>query len=679
MGEYIGKNTYSLDWPRNLNPVHIVVVFTKFKGEAPGDSLAPYWADSMFDGTIGSVPHFFDSISFGQYNVTGEYLPKMYEVPHDSSYYVETYTDDRGIVRRVEDRGTIAYSYDVVKLLDEDPNVDFNLFDNEGKDGKPSSGDDDGFVDYLVFMPRSRPYDFIQQLATGVMYLGLKDSYRTQDRNKAGQYIQVDKTSGSISVAWNLNSAIGTIVAELSHAYGAVDLMDKVYVDPTNDSAGIGFWGLLGQGALGWNGQNGPVGPCAYNRLLMNSIGYNNNNLVDLYGIHQGIRMKDVGHPDGKIYRIWINSKEYYLLEYRSNSGGNYYDRNIPESGLLIWHIDETSGNTNSTELMKQCDLECADGRYLDKGYPLGERPDPLKGGDNLDFWAHNYSYTQVHNGNQGDATDVFDGVKYRSFGSETNPNSYMSQTNRPSGIEIFNIHKEGDEMVFDCYIPPIPERSPVEAPRIGMAFQRSSTNSSYEKFLNWERNVYLINFGFGHIPNAVVSVTKDSLMVNTLDFSVSYDTQKYVEKFLLNNSSDQSNTQIVRRYVSVEDFNNMIDDFNGYKDIFGTGQTIAWVQQIKALSGSDALPVLPITVGNAYPNPFNNQTTISYILSDAGITALEVYNVLGQRVLLIDRGFEQPGYHSLRLNSSQLSSGIYLYRLRGSDISHTKKFTVIK
>ena len=65
--EFVGKSAQSAPWPRRLNPVHIVVVFTKFKGESPGDSLAPSWADALFDDTIGSIPDFFSSISFGKY------------------------------------------------------------------------------------------------------------------------------------------------------------------------------------------------------------------------------------------------------------------------------------------------------------------------------------------------------------------------------------------------------------------------------------------------------------------------------------------------------------------------------------------------------------------------------------------------------------------------------------
>ena len=659
--EFLEKSANLRVWPRRLNPVHVVVVFTKFKDEAPAYTKPPYWAETLYDGAIGSVPDFFERVTFGKYKVTGEHLPKVYEMPHDSTYYDNVFD----------------YSLDITKMLDEDPDVDFSHFDNDGPDGIPSSDDDDGFVDYMVLMPRTRPYDFIQQLATGVMYLGLKDAYRTNDRSSIGERIQVDRTSGSISVAANRNQATGTIIGELTHAFGSVDLMDKIYVNPPNDSAGIGFWGLLGRGALGWGGYDGPVGPCAYNRILMNSAGYNNSNLVDLYGIHQGIRMKDVGHPDGKIYRLWINQTEYFLLEFRSNSGNNYYDRNLPNSGILIYHVDETE--SNSTELNKLCDVECADGRYTDKGYPLGLRPDPIKGGDNLDFWAHDRAHTVKFAGNEGDASDVFDGVNYTKFGTETNPNSYSKRTQRPTGIEIFNIRRDGDEMVFDCYIPPIPDRTPGEAPRIGMAFQRSSTNSSYENFLDWKKELYIVNFGFRHMGDALVTVTKDTLYVDPLEFNLSYDVQKQIEKRLMPDNRNTWNSRIVRRHVSVDTFNGILNKYGMLPEDINSDRQIRWVQKITAQSEPDALPVTAIGLFQNYPNPFNNQTTISYVLSTGGSTALEVYNILGQRVMLLDRGFVGAGHHSIRLDAAELPSGMYLYRLRGKSFSQINKFTVIK
>ena len=663
-----------LVWPRKLNPVHVVVVFTKFNGEAPGDTLAPSWADELFNGTIGSIPHFFDSISFGQYKVTGEFLPKRYEVPYDADYYVEQYIDTQGSLRR---RSYIEYTHDMFKILNRDPDVDFSRYDNEGKDGIPGSADDDGYADYIVLMPRTVPYNFIQQRATGVMTLGLKDPFRSNNKNAVGEYIKIDKNSGCVATAINKNQAIGSICAELSHAYGAVDLMDKVYVDPTNDSAGAGFWDILGRGALGWNERNGPVGPSAYNRMLMDSVGYKNTNLIDIYGVHQNVRMKDVGHPEGKIYRVWISESEYFLIEYRSNIGGNYYDRNIPESGILIWHIDEKE--SNSTEKNKLCDLECADGKYLDKGYPAGLIPDPIKGSDNLDFWAHDIEYTTKYHGNQGDGTDVFDGVNFTAFGTMTNPNSFSQVTKRTTGIEIFNIRSDGDEMVFDCYLSPFPEKAPTEAPFIGMAFQRSRKSNSYEYLITLEKEIYLINFGLGHRADALVTVGSDSLVIEPLTFLNMYEVQKAIHKKLSTVDLQAASSQLFRRHVSLDTFRTITDDYGvNLEDISG-GQELSWVQRIVNVQDHEIVTVTGIELMQNYPNPFNNRTNISYVLSSGGPTSLEVYNILGQRMMVIDRGYEEPGFHSMNLGADDLPSGMYLYRLSGSSLSQTKKFTVIK
>ncbi len=123
-------------WPRNINPLHVLVVFTKFKGETPGDELAPPWAKDLFNGQLGSVNDYFKQVSFGQYKVSGEYLPKMYEMPEDTTYY---HTSD-------------IFCRDIVRILDEDATVNLAKYDNEGLDGKPNSGDDDGFVDYIIIM-----------------------------------------------------------------------------------------------------------------------------------------------------------------------------------------------------------------------------------------------------------------------------------------------------------------------------------------------------------------------------------------------------------------------------------------------------------------------------------------------------------------------------------------------
>jgi hypothetical protein len=122
--------------------------------------------------------------------------------------------------------------------------------------------------------------------------------------------------------------------------------------------------------------------------------------------------------------RIPLTRYEYFLLEYRTRSS-SFYERNLPAEGVLVWHVREIRTGPGAGRTV--VDLECADGRYLDAGYPVGTVIDPRNGGDNLDFWAHDQAYAATFAGNLGDATDPFDGVRAHAFTPDTNPDSYDS------------------------------------------------------------------------------------------------------------------------------------------------------------------------------------------------------------------------------------------------------------
>jgi hypothetical protein len=79
------------------------------------------------------------------------------------------------------------------------------------------------------------------------------------------------------------------------------------------------------------------------------------------------------------------------------------------------------------------------------------------------------------------------------------------------------------------------------------------------------------------------------------------------------------------------------------------------------------------------YPNPFNPVTTIRFGLPRAARVQIELFNILGQRIDVIIDSELPAGYQEIRLNASQLGSGIYFYRMKAEAFVQTRKFMVVK
>ena len=79
------------------------------------------------------------------------------------------------------------------------------------------------------------------------------------------------------------------------------------------------------------------------------------------------------------------------------------------------------------------------------------------------------------------------------------------------------------------------------------------------------------------------------------------------------------------------------------------------------------------------YPNPFNPYTTFRFDLPERANVVLEIYNVCGQRIAtLADREYS-AGIHYLGWDASEVSSGMYFYRLTAGRFSETKKMVLLK
>ncbi len=79
------------------------------------------------------------------------------------------------------------------------------------------------------------------------------------------------------------------------------------------------------------------------------------------------------------------------------------------------------------------------------------------------------------------------------------------------------------------------------------------------------------------------------------------------------------------------------------------------------------------------YPNPFNPSTTIKYSIPEEGFVKLAVYNMLGEEVSMIVKGTHKAGRYEVNFNASQLSSGVYIYRIETTNFTMSKKLMLMK
>ena len=81
----------------------------------------------------------------------------------------------------------------------------------------------------------------------------------------------------------------------------------------------------------------------------------------------------------------------------------------------------------------------------------------------------------------------------------------------------------------------------------------------------------------------------------------------------------------------------------------------------------------------NAYPNPFNPSTKISYYIPKNSLVTIKVFDILGNEVATLVNEELSAGEHEVEFNAEGLSTGTYFYQLRAADFVQTKKIMLLK
>jgi hypothetical protein len=94
--------------------------------------------------------------------------------------------------------------------------------------------------------------------------------------------------------------------------------------------------------------------------------------------------------------------------------------------------------------------------------------------------------------------------------------------------------------------------------------------------------------------------------------------------------------------------------------------------------NGDEFLP-LEYKLYNNFPNPFNPVTTITYSIPEKSMVLLKVYDILGKEAAVLVNELRTPGEYKIKLNSENLSSGVYFYNIEVNNFTASKKMLLIK
>ncbi|QQS38235.1 MAG: T9SS type A sorting domain-containing protein [Ignavibacteriales bacterium] len=79
------------------------------------------------------------------------------------------------------------------------------------------------------------------------------------------------------------------------------------------------------------------------------------------------------------------------------------------------------------------------------------------------------------------------------------------------------------------------------------------------------------------------------------------------------------------------------------------------------------------------YPNPFNPSTTIKYSVPVTEHVTIKVFDILGNEVTTLVNEQKEAATYEITFDASQLSSGVYFYKINAGSFSDTKKLMLMK
>ncbi|HEY2924421.1 MAG TPA: M6 family metalloprotease domain-containing protein [Candidatus Eisenbacteria bacterium] len=403
----------------------------------------------------GSLREYYREASANQFDISGV-VTRWYTAPHPYGFYTDGQFGFGDPPRNAQ-----QMALDAVVLADAD--LDFRLFDSNGPDQVPNSGDDDGKVDGVFVVhagPGAEETASVDDIHSHMSVLDVV--YQSNDIGVGGpieveEYTtEPEKWAGlAPHTSPNLIMSIGTFCHEFGHVLGLIDLYDTGGL-PTS-SEGIGEWDLMGSGnfnhALGESLGTSPTHFSAWSKQV---LGWVTPTILSTDQLGVTIQPVESGGP---VYRLWTNGNltgEYFLIENRQPVG---FDRGLvrrsieieglPAHGLVIYHVDELAGSNNNAA-RKLVDVEEAGGAESVSG-PAGVQNLDIHRG--LTASQNPCGATASVTGNRGDRYDPWPGpLPAQNFSAASCPPS-LSYCGDFSQVAIRNIVESSGTITADLFV----------------------------------------------------------------------------------------------------------------------------------------------------------------------------------------------------------------------------------
>ncbi len=104
----------------------------------------------------------------------------------------------------------------------------------------------------------------------------------------------------------------------------------------------------------------------------------------------------------------------------------------------------------------------------------------------------------------------------------------------------------------------------------------------------------------------------------------------------------------------------------------------VVYAETIVGVEGENNKP-LNFSLSQNYPNPFNPTTTIKFSLAKKVYVTLKIYDELGKEVAVLLSGELNSGEYQKQWDASNLTSGVYFYKLQAGGFVETKKLLLLK